>query len=261
PNAFGTRAQREVKDGVVRVRLDAAGRFGNLEREALRQEIYLEPLDTATLFAASTPAAVDVDNVIPRSPAAAIGRLGQNDEVRYPHGGGLRYVAWSDPRGAPAAALREAADASADYDAYRALPDELPPRVAELARRIVEGKTTPYEKAEAVAAYLRRTYRYTLVMETDNRREPLDYFLFDRREGQCEYFSSAMAVLLRAVGVPTRNVNGFLGGEWNEYGKYIAVRSGDAHSWVEVYLEGVGWTTWDPTPSAQAMARGASIWD
>jgi transglutaminase-like putative cysteine protease len=70
-----------------------------------------------------------------------------------------------------------------------------------------------------------------------------------------------MAVLLRAVGVPSRNVNGFLGGEWNEYGKYIAVRSGDAHSWVEVYFDGVGWTTYDPTPSAQALARGASIWD
>src|SRR5262249_3815969 len=98
-------------------------------------------------------------------------------------------------------------------------------------------------------------------METDNRREPLDYFLFDRREGHCEYFSSAMAVMLRAVGIPSRNVNGFLGGEWNEYGKYVAVRSGDAHSWVEAYFEGVGWVTFDPTPAAQATARGAGIPD
>ena len=64
-----------------------------------------------------------------------------------------------------------------------------------------------------------------------------------------------MAILLRAAGVPTRNVNGFLGGEWNEYGGYIAVRGGDAHSWVEVWFEGVGWVTFDPTPAAAPAAR------
>ncbi len=260
--AFGTQVRREAKDGMVRVRLVRPGGARDIEREMLRQEIYLEPLDTATLFAAATPAAFDLDNVILGSPAAATGRLGQNDEIRYPHAGGLRYVAWSDPRAPSPASLRAAPDADPDdYKTYLALPDDLPPRVAELARQIVDGKTTPFDKAEAIAAYLRRNYRYTLAMDSDDRREPLDYFLFDRREGHCEYFSSAMAVLLRAVGVPTRNVNGFLGGEWNEYGKYIAVRSGDAHSWVEVYLEGVGWTTYDPTPAGQALARGAGVWD
>jgi hypothetical protein len=61
---------------------------------------------------------------------------------------------------------------------------------------------------------------------------------------------------LRVAGVPTRNVNGFLGGEWNEYNRYIAVRAGDAHSWVEVYFAGQGWVTFDPTPSADIDRLG-----
>ncbi|HZJ63625.1 MAG TPA: DUF4129 domain-containing transglutaminase family protein, partial [Kofleriaceae bacterium] len=70
------------------------------------------------------------------------------------------------------------------------------------------------------------------------------------------------AILLRAVGVPTRNVNGFMGGEWNEYSSYIAVRAGDAHSWDEVYIPGAGWVTFDPTPPGDidALGRGGSGW-
>jgi hypothetical protein len=98
-------------------------------------------------------------------------------------------------------------------------------------------------------------------MQTDDSYEPLDYFLFERKRGHCEYFSSAMAILLRAAGVPTRNVNGFLGGEWNEYGNYLAVRGGDAHSWLEVWYEGVGWVTWDPTPAATELRRGTGLFD
>ena len=70
-----------------------------------------------------------------------------------------------------------------------------------------------------------------------------DFFLFDRKKGHCEYFASAFAVLARAANIPTRTVNGFLGGEWNEYRGYVAVRAGDAHSWDEVYFPGSGWVT------------------
>ena len=71
--------------------------------------------------------------------------------------------------------------------------------------------------------------------------------------------ASAFAVLARAVGIPTRVVNGFLGGEWNEYQGYVAVRAGDAHSWDEVYFAGAGWVTFDATPSGQEeLSRGGS---
>ena len=79
--------------------------------------------------------------------------------------------------------------------------------------------------------------------------DPIAQFLFERRQGHCEYFASAMAVMLRTVGIPSRLVNGFRGGEFNDLtGSYI-VRARDAHSWVEAYFPGSGWITFDPTPA------------
>jgi transglutaminase-like putative cysteine protease len=255
PNAFGTRAKTRTLPDRTQVILDGAARLPGGLAAATRQEIYVEPLDTFTLFAASTPVAVELEHVM----SGMMGRLGQNDEIRFPHYAGLRYVAYSDVTPPDRAVLAAAGDANARlFAAYLALPPELPERVVELGRRVTAGKVGPLAKTEAVAAYLRDGYGYTLEMDTDDKAEPLDHFLFERKRGHCEYFSSAMAVLLRAAGVPTRNVDGFLGGEWNEYGRYIAVRGGDAHSWVEVWFDGVGWVTWDPTPTAadDVLGRG-----
>lgn len=136
---------------------------------------------------------------------------------------------------------------------YLQLP-ALPERVLNLARELTAGAATPYAKAEAVMRHL-RTFRYTLDLKGSSKDEPLDEFLFELKEGHCEYFSTAMAVLLRAAGVPTRNVNGFLGGDYNPYGRYWVVRQGDAHSWVEVYLgERLGWVPFDPTPPDARLA-------
>jgi protein-glutamine gamma-glutamyltransferase len=257
PRSFGTDARTSVTPTRTRVSLSGARKFGDLSR-ALRQEIFLEPLDTSALFAASRPLAFDLEHV-PINAAGNVGRFGQNDEVRYTHFAGLRYVAYSDPTPPSPATLAAAGDADRRaYAAYLQIPPEITPRVRELAERITAGRKGPYAKAEAVLLYLKGSYRYTNVMQSPGLREPLDDFLFERRAGHCEYFSSAMAILLRVVGVPTRNVDGFLGGEWNEYGRYIAVRGGDAHSWVEVWFDGVGWVTYDPTPSSidVALARG-----
>jgi protein-glutamine gamma-glutamyltransferase len=79
--------------------------------------------------------------------------------------------------------------------------------------------------------------------------------LFESKRGHCEFYSTAMAVLLRTLDVPTRNVTGFIGGTYNRFGRYYAVRQGDAHSWVEVYLEGRGWTRFDPTPPSDAAPQ------
>jgi len=256
--AFSTRFKSQVLSDRSRVLLDGAARLKGDLTNATRQEIYIEPLDTATLFAASAPVAFELDHVPSGAVTSRVAQA-QNDEVRYVHYAGLKYIAWSDTRTPSRDLLRAAPDADAKvYAAYLQIPDEMPRRVYDLARRITEGKVGPFAKAEAVVAYLHDGFGYTLEMDTDNREEPLDYFLFERKRGHCEYFSSAMAILLRAAGVPTRNVDGFLGGEWNEYGKYIAVRGGDAHSWVEVWFDGVGWVTYDPTPASDddALGRG-----
>lgn len=219
----------------------------------LRQDIYLEPLGGGILFGASMPAAFQVDRGPRFHP-----RDQRNDEVRAFHEGGIKYTVWSRPDPPPPEVLRrEPATLPRGYQVYLQLPPAITPRVRALARTITRGATTRYDKAVAVENYLRRTYGYTLEMASPHGDEPIDFFLFERKKGHCEYFSSAMAVLLRAVDVPTRNVDGFLGGEWNEYAGYVAVRAGDAHSWVEVYIGGdAGWITFDPTPAGSADALG-----
>src|SRR5262249_33002273 len=84
-------------------------------------------------------------------------------------------------------------------------------------------------------------------------------FLFDTPEGHCEYFATAAALLLRAIGVPTRYVNGYLGGEWNDVGHYVAVRDNRAHSWVEAYLPGAGWVRVDAPPPLAAPAGAGRL--
>ena len=81
---------------------------------------------------------------------------------------------------------------------------------------------------------------------------PLLAFLFTTHRGHCEYFSSALAIMARSVGIPARNVTGFVGGQYNPYGDYYALRQGDAHSWVELHLDQVGWVTFDPTPTSRS---------
>jgi hypothetical protein len=95
-----------------------------------------------------------------------------------------------------------------------------------------------------------RTFRYTLELPATAREATLENFLFRRRAGHCEYFSTALAMLLREVGVPARNVNGFLGGTWNDFGQYLTVTMNEAHSWVEVYFPRYGWVPFDATPAA-----------
>ncbi|MEZ4368518.1 MAG: transglutaminase-like domain-containing protein [Kofleriaceae bacterium] len=138
------------------------------------------------------------------------------------------------------------------------MPPEITERTRALAAELTAGATTDYDRVEALRSYLRTQLRYTLEQRDPRGQEPIDFFLFDRRAGHCEYFASALAIMARTLGIPTRNVAGFLGGEWNEYDGYIAVRSGDAHSWVEVFYPTVGWVTVDPTPPAQdALGRGS----
>ena len=144
--------------------------------------------------------------------------------------------------------------AGTDYPAhiiprYLEVP-KLDRRIPELARRITAGATTPYEKAAAMERYLQSNYGYTLDLPPIGPSDPLANFLFERKQGHCEYFASAMAIMLRTLGVPTRVATGFRGGEYNDLtGSYI-IRARDAHAWVEVYFPGQGWVTFDPTASA-----------
>ncbi|HEX6040891.1 DUF3488 and transglutaminase-like domain-containing protein [Longimicrobium sp.] len=138
---------------------------------------------------------------------------------------------------------------------YLELPP-LAPRVERLADSLTRGKTARIDQVRAVERYLTTEFSYTLDLPRTRSEATVEGFLFNRRAGHCEYFSTAMAVLLRARGIPARNVTGFLGGEWNAYGSYLAVTGNDAHSWVEVWFPRVGWVPFDPTPPARNTFMG-----
>lgn len=172
-------------------------------------------------------------------------------DVRYgdADGLGLRYQAWTSDD------TRDPMPLEPD-DARRYL--QVPgghERVASLARRWTTGARDDAERARMLLARLRESgqYRYSLETPRIGDRTPLDVFLFDAKRGHCEYFATALAIQLRTLGIPSRNVAGFLGGSFNGYGGYYALRQGDAHSWVEAWLPGRGWITLDPTPASRAV--------
>jgi hypothetical protein len=105
-----------------------------------------------------------------------------------------------------------------------------------------------------VIDYLQNNCTYSLDPKRDERFGPVEDFLLYSQEGYCEHFATAAALLLRVAGIHTRLVGGFLQGEWNSLGRYFMVRQRDAHTWIEVYLPGSGWTTFDPTPAGEIKA-------
>lgn len=160
----------------------------------------------------------------------------------------------SDPT---VAQLREAGEEYPDWvvERYLQLPPGITPRTRELAHRIAAGRETPYDVAEAVTRYLRATIRYTeTVPPLPPGQDPVDWFLFDLREGFCTYYATAEVVLLRAVGVPARLAVGYATGERQGPGIY-QVRRRDSHAWPEVYFPGIGWVEFEPTGSQPAIRR------
>jgi transglutaminase-like putative cysteine protease len=121
-------------------------------------------------------------------------------------------------------------------------------RVYRRARELVADKATVYDAVEAIETDLRRNYRYN--ERPPIRDYPLAAFLFQDRIGYCQQFSGAMALMLRMVGIPARVATGFTRGSYNQDTREYRIRDLDAHSWVEVNFNGIGWVTFDPTPPA-----------
>ncbi len=244
-----------------------------LQATTVKQEIWLDPLDSDALFGASNPRVVEYAHTLRRRQPTE-----RNDEIRLDHGSTVHYTVFSEvtPPSPEELRARELAPRPGDaaprlppgFDVYLQLPPEITARTRELARTITATAMTRYDKAMAIKTWLGKNLTYTLELE-EPTGEAVDFFLFERKRGHCEYFASAFAVLARAAGIPTRTVNGFLGGEWNEYQSYVAVRAGDAHSWNEVFFHappGSGdaglWVTFDATPAAEidVLGRGGDGW-
>ena len=133
---------------------------------------------------------------------------------------------------------------------YTQLPETVPGRVGELAREITEGYTGTYAQAKAIEQYLRETYAYAFAElgagGPPAGRDPVDWFLFESREGTCGQFSSAFVVLARSVRIPARVVSGWAIGQT---GETQTVYLDQAHQWAEVALDEIGWVSFEPTAS------------
>ena len=240
-------------DGRFVVPLEWSNPLSERERQAWARRVHyrvlLEPLGSNVFFLAPRPESLEgVYQMVTTDGEGAVYDLDREHPI------GL-YEGDSDIAEPPAAELRLQRDTATEYSRrYLQLP-RLDPRVAELAREITSGAATNYDKAAAIEQYLRSNYGYTLNLGQTTPRDPLATFLFERKQGHCEYFASSMAVMLRTLKVPARIVNGFRTGEFNDITSQYLVRASNAHSWVEVYFPGYGWVGFDPTPAAIPTLR------
>jgi transglutaminase-like putative cysteine protease/uncharacterized membrane protein len=213
--------------------------------DILVQTFFLEPISADVVFGSHKVLAVSrdlgqlerdtSDNIYALTPRTSALRYSVVSDITPPDPKLVAFVPGRFPRDVEACCLQ--------------VPQE-DPRVAALARSITATAATPYDKALALERYLRNSYGYSLELKgTPESADPLATFLFSVRRGHCEYFASAMAVMLRQLGIPSRLVNGFRTGEYNSLSHHWTVREYNAHSWVEAYFPPYGWIEFDPTPA------------
>jgi len=204
-------------------------RFGG---KSIKQTIYLEPYGNAYLFSLDRPVYVAGQN-IKRSQDFTYSSTGYLDTR-------LKYEAIS--------VLGDSiAEDDIDETKYLQIPNNLSPKITKLAKNFA---TDSHDKTiQAIFGYLRSSaFTYSL-QGLPVSKNPLEDFLFDTKSGNCEFFASALAVMLRVNGIPARLVGGYRGGYFNDVGQYYLVPQKYAHAWVEAYVKPKGWVRIDPTPA------------
>jgi protein-glutamine gamma-glutamyltransferase len=237
--------------------LISPGQAANAGGIQLRYTVFLQAIASSAIFTAREAISLqgnfsgDGSSTNRNGPSGYI-RRDETDSLINPFGNytALRYLAVSRLPVFNVAKLRATLS---DYpDAirkeYLQLPPELDARIPELARQVTARADNAYDKARTIEIFLRTRFGYTLKLSGKPGDDPLANFLFVTKAGHCEYFASAMTILLRTLDIPAREVNGFLPGEYNDLAGDYIVRASDAHSWVEVYFPGADWVTFDPTP-------------
>jgi protein-glutamine gamma-glutamyltransferase len=201
-----------------------------IEREAFGPPVLLVPSGTVAVgLAAGSMSA----SAIERTKAGELSAdVAATQAVRY-----TAYIGAGDV---------DAALSAAERARDLALPLAPSARLRDLAHRWSDDEPTSLGKARAIEQHLRSDFAYDLASPSRGAPDPLDHFLFESKRGHCELFASTMAVMLRAVGIPAREVTGFVGGTYNRFGGYYVVRQSEAHAWIEAYAD--GWRTFDPTP-------------
>ena len=217
----------------------------NLEREHLiHYRVLMEPIGTNVFFLAPWARSVSGDyRLVAGDSSGAVYDFDSQHAI-------TRYEADSNIAAPAPAELRAA---GRDYPeriaaTYLRLP-AVDPRVARLAAQVTNSANNDFDKATAIENNLMTHFVYTLELPRAPVKDPIANFLFERKQGHCEYFASAMAIMLRTLGIPSRVVNGFRSDEFNDLTGNYVIRAKNAHSWVEAYFPGYGWQTFDPTPA------------
>ena len=260
-------------DGWYALRPSHSREAGKYFRQ-VHYSILLEPLATSSLFVMAHPVALrgpfgrDTGNPVRDSPTRFL-LVDQTNSIFTPYNNFSKFLYEGSAQVPviPPELLRKAAtEYPADIrETYLQLPP-LDPGIPQLAREITRRAATPFDKAQAIELFLGTRFGYTLTQPDPVPKDPLAYFLLRRRAGHCEYFATAMTVMVRSLGIPARYINGFLLGEYNDVADSYIVRGSDAHSWVEVYFPEYGWIPFDPTPPAGSkpefsLGRLAYYWD
>ena len=217
----------------------------NLEREHLiHYRVLMEPIGTNVFFLAPWARSVSGDyRLVAGDSSGAVYDFDSQHAI-------TRYEADSNIAAPAPAELRAAGRDYPERIAATYLPlPPVDPRVARLAAQVTNSANNNFDKAAAIENNLRTHFGYTLELPRAPVKDPIANFLFERKQGHCEYFASAMAVMLRTLGIPSRVVNGFRSDEFNDLTGNYVIRAKNAHSWVEAYFPGYGWQTFDPTPA------------
>ncbi len=262
-----TRWLRQSQRPTETIESAAIIRPGRINRQ-IHQRIKLEPIDMSMLFALRPIESWGTKTASAPSMNPLDGTLTRPDT----RGGTYDYtvVSRADP---DAIQVGEAPPSFARHEQMLSMHQKLKAALRPIALKVVAGlpegkdRTSVAARAHALEAYLRDSglFSYSLKMAVvDPNLDPVEDFLLNRRQGHCEYFASALALLLRSIDIPSRIVNGFKGGDWNDITQTLNVRQKHAHSWVEAYA-GVEtftsmdrpekdvpvWITLDPTPADQ----------
>jgi transglutaminase-like putative cysteine protease len=226
-------------------------------REIVTQTVILHlPVDTL-IFAAPQPLQASVAaRADVRTNASGLAEVSQLISARTLRKG-ASYQVISSLSTADPGTLRTA---GADYppsirDRYLQLPDSLPPSVRTQARVIAGNLDTPYDKASAIEAWLRANVVYDDKTPAPPEDEDGVAYLLSIRRGYCDYYASAMVVMLRSLGVPARVAVGYAQGQYDPAASVYHVTEKDSHSWVEVFFPTYGWVEFEPTASQPSIER------
>ncbi len=231
-----------------------------IERQQITQTFTLrQNFVQPTLFAATQPISVSLATMVKSSflptDGQNVANYSDTSLVALQSGvvqSGLSYTTTSLISVADKQSLRNAPTSYADWvQRYLQLPDGTAlERVKAKTQQIADMAANPYDKAELIQNYLRTIPYDENIPFPPEDRDPIDWFLFDLQRGYCDYYASAMVVMLRSQGVPTRLVSGYATGQFNSDKAVYEVRQNVAHTWVEVYFPGYGWQRFEPTPAS-----------